>query len=212
MDAKKHVLLWMLLALLWMALVPAAALDASLSAGLGTAAAGWINEQLLAYGEQYREPLPPMNSVYHARIDARIPEWTLWRFYPAIGLDLRTASRNTEGGPYSAGLLGMSGGVAASWGQRLIGELSVVLYRASFDGPAREDIAMSGWGVGGRFELTYRLPLAERLGLELGFAGDLASVGLADGGRDAPLGRPAVDFSGIGISIGLSYRGGRQID
>lgn len=195
--------------LLWTASVAALAMDLSLSAGIGSASAGWINQQLAQYSLEYRESLSPIRHVLHARLGVSIPEWNVWRIHPAIGFDLRTGMRGTDGGPYSADLMGVSLGGAAPLGGRLTAELSVVGYYASFEAPEREAISLSGWGAGGRLEMKYRLPLSERLGLEIGIVGDLVNVGLT-GERDSATGRPEVDFSGIGISIGVGWRGGQE--
>ena len=209
MNMRKWTCWAAILCALWCtASVTASAMDLSLSAGAGSASAGWINEQLSQYSLEYREPLSPIRHVIHARLGVSLPEWNVWRIHPAIGFDLRTGMRGTEGGSYSADLMGVSLGGAAPLGRRLTAELSVVGYYASFEAPEREEISLSGWGVGGRLELKYRLALSERLGLEIGILGDLANVGLSSD-RDMPTGMPEVNFSGIGVSIGIGWRGGQ---
>jgi len=207
MNTMKWALYVATLCTLCLCWFPASAVELSLCGGASMASPDWLNEQLDQYGVEYRESLAPIRSAFQARLDVGIPELRLWRFYPVLGFDMRMASRSTQGGPYSAGMIGVSIGSAIPMGERLTMELAVVVYRGTYDSPPREGTSLSGWGVGGRLGVSYEIPLTERFGLEIGILGDLARVVFAGGRESSDVGSE-INLSGIGVSIGVTWRGG----
>ena len=184
----------------------AVALDMSLEIGGSRVPATWVNDQISEYGVEHHEALLPIEYAFSGRIGLRIPEWSFWRASTTFGLDLRMSSRASEGGHFSADLLGLSAGTCILFG-RLAPTIDAVVYRASYSAPERVAQSLSGWGLGFRFGISYRQPISSKLSVTIGAQGDIARIDLNGGDRASGADNGTLDFSGVGLSIGIVWGG-----
>jgi len=185
--------------------IEACGFDLSLSIGGAFVPAAWVNDQIAEYGIRYHELIKPIEYALSGRLGLRIPDWSFWRATTRLGLDLRTVSRMTEGGRFSADLLGFSAGADVLLG-KLIPAIDVIAYLASYDAPERDVVSLSGWGIGLRLGISYRQSISPNLAVEIGVQGDVARIKL-DGDRNGGASDAILDLSGIGASIGMVWRG-----
>jgi len=176
--------------------------------GIGGAAMTYVNGLIGEHEALTHEGLRDLGPALTGRIGAVLNPITSG-IRPEIGLELATTSVRARDTTVNAAIVGGYAGLAYSIGG---GHVSAAIdgYRGSFSFPAARYVDLAGWGVGVHGGVGYGIQLAgERLVLRLSLVAQWMPVwnlsdteGLEYRGR----GQPFLDFSGIGVSLGVEWR------
>ncbi|MDD5264751.1 MAG: hypothetical protein PHU43_07920 [Candidatus Bipolaricaulis sp.] len=200
------------------AAVVAAALLLSLSAvgltfqwegtlGVDSAAMRWVNEQIEEYESAFHEAIDPLSFGLRVEIGAAVTDLSIAGFTPTVAMEANFASRSTGGGPFVARALGLSLGASRAFGHVVVGFDAMASW-GSLHRP-RSD-AMSGWGLGVAGEAAWTTAVGGRLGLTVGLRARYLAIGRATGdvdGRDDGETVALLDFSGVGLWMGITWKG-----
>lgn len=185
-----------------------AAMDIEGGLTLTTVRMATLNAEIDHQNELLHADLPPLHVGWGGKLGVVFP---IWRFPLESHVGGRVLSPSVEGAgeTVQASIAGIYAGATYSLGSWRIGA-DVGSYRSGLSFPLAgyDGLTGGGWGVLGRVEYTFRF--FQRFLVGIGF--DLCWLPIdtmVDAFGMTYLGRggPFLDFSGIGISVGLSWVG-----
>jgi hypothetical protein len=168
-----------------------------------------VNAQIALYGEDHHVPVGEIHSTWGIGLGASFP-FSVFGVKPGIyGRALLATGGGAEETPVDASALGIAAGGTfemGAWSARA----DIGLYHGAFSFARAGYDGLGGLGVGANATVAYRMALPA--GFSLSVAGLLRwivigemtdSTGESYGGR----GLPFLDFSGIGVSVGVTWAG-----
>ncbi|MCK4393294.1 hypothetical protein KAX17_10360 [Candidatus Bipolaricaulota bacterium] len=166
-----------------------------------------VNLLIANYNDANETELPALSLAWGGEVDVSFGE--LAGMIPLVGGRGLSASSSAEGVTVSSSVIGVYAGGAFRFGPLEV-SADVGAYRGGFSFPAARYENLSGWGAGIVGKATYSLRLTSALGLSLGLGFQWLTVPQvtdAEGGIYVPREGPFLDFSGLGLVIGLYWAG-----